>query len=128
MVRQLDRLFDLAFVRAPANSYINCISTNPDRGKIDVKLAREQHRQYVSILKDCGVKVVEMPPLEAFPDSVFMQDPALVRRSHAIIGRLGEANRRGEEEAFADELGKSDIEVVKMEYSWENQVAPIQRG
>lgn len=109
-------MFDLAFVRAPADSYIDCVSTNPDSSKIDVNLAREQHRQYVSILREVGVKVVEMPPLETFPDSVFMQDPALLGRSHAIMGRFNEAKRRGEEKAFTDELNKSNIEVGKMEY------------
>ena len=116
VIAELDRLFDLAFVRSPANSYIDCVSTNPDSSKIDVNLAREQHRQYVSILRECGVKVVEMPPLEAFPDSVFMQDPALLGRSHAIMGRFGEAKRRGEEKAFTDELNKSNITMGKVDY------------
>jgi len=116
VIEELDRLFDLAFVRAPANSYIDCVSTNPDNNKIDVSLARKQHRQYVSILRECGVKVVEMPPLEAFPDSVFMQDPALLGRSRAIMSRFGEVKRRGEEIAFAEELSKSDITISKVEY------------
>ena len=109
-------MFDLAFVRAPAKSYIDCVSTNPDSSKIDVKLAGEQHQQYVSILRECGVKVVEAPPLEKFPDSVFIQDPALLGRSHAIMGRFGEAKRRGEEKAFADELYNCSIEVGNTEY------------
>jgi dimethylargininase len=116
VIEELDRLFDLAFVRPPANSYIDCVSTDPDSSKIDVNLAREQHRQYISILRECGVKVVEMPPLETFPDSVFMQDPALLGRSHAIMGRFGEAKRRGEEKAFTDELDKSNITMGKVDY------------
>jgi dimethylargininase len=116
VIEELDRLFDLAFVRSPADSYIDCVSTNPDSSNIDVNLAREQHRQYVSILRECGVNVVEMPPLEAFPDSVFMQDPALLGRSHVIMGRFGEAKRRGEEKAFADELNNSNIAMGKVDY------------
>jgi len=109
-------LFDLAFVRAPADSYIDCVSTNPDSDQIDVNLAGEQHRQYVSILREVGVKVVEMPALETFPDSVFIQDPALLGRFHTIIGRFSETKRKGEEKAFADELNNSKISVGKMEY------------
>ena len=101
----MDRLFDLAFVRPPSDSYLHCVSTNLDRSKIDVNLAKGQHRQYVSILRECGVKVVELPALESFPDSVFMQDPALVGLRRVMIGRFGEPKRRGEEKAFADELG-----------------------
>jgi dimethylargininase len=102
----MDRLFDLAFVRPPSDSYLHCVSSNPDRSKIGVNLAREQHRQYVSILRECGVKVVELQGLESFPDSVFMQDPALVGSRRAVIGRFGEPKRRGEEKVFADELGE----------------------
>jgi dimethylargininase len=112
----LDRLFDLAFVRPPANSYDDCVSTNPDSVKIDVTLARAQHREYVSILKECGLQVVELEPLEEFPDSVFMQDPALLGRSHCIVCRFGEVRRRGEEKVFADDLRKHDAEVGGMHY------------
>jgi len=116
VISELDRLFDLVFVRAPANSYIDCVSTNPDSNTIDVNLAKEQHRQYVSILRECGVKVVEMSPLETFPDSVFMQDSALLGRFHTIMGRFGESKRRGEERAFAEELSKSSTPMGKMHY------------
>jgi len=102
----MDRLFDLAFVRPPSGSYLHCVSSSLDRSKIDVNLARAQHRQYVSILRECGVRVVELQALESFPDSVFMQDPALVGLRRVIIGRFGEPKRRGEEKAFADELGE----------------------
>ena len=115
VIEYLDRLFDLAFVRAPAKSYIDCVSTNPNSGKIDVNMAIEQHRQYVSVLRECGVRVVEMPPLETFPDSVFIQDPALLGQSYSIIGRFSEARRRGEEEAFTDELNRGKIEVGQIQ-------------
>jgi len=100
----MDRLFDLVFVRPPPESYVKCVSTNPSRSKIDPMLAKEQHRQYVSKLKEYGVSVIELPPLENFPDSVFMQDPALLGSQRSIIGRFGEVTRRGEEKALFDEL------------------------
>jgi len=100
----MDRLFDLVFVRPPANTYAECVSTAPTRDEIDVYLAREQHGRYVSTLKEYGIDVVELPSLEDFPDSVFMQDPALLGSQRAIIGRFGESARRGEEEVFFDAL------------------------
>jgi dimethylargininase len=99
-----DRLFHLAFVRPPSDSYTNCVSTNPSKGDIDVTLAREQHRTYTSILKEAGVEVIGLQPLEAYPDSVFMQDPALLGASRSIVGRFGEETRRGEAKALTDEL------------------------
>jgi dimethylargininase len=102
----MDRLFGLAFVRSPSESYVDCVSTNPDKNKIDITLARSQHHRYVSTLRECGISVVELPPLDEFPDPVFMQDPALLGQHRSIIGRFGEEKRRGEERAFADELSK----------------------
>jgi dimethylargininase len=107
----MDRLFDCAFVRRPSNSYVNCVSSNPDRDKIDVTLAKEEHRGYVSILKECGVKVVELSPLEDFPDSVFMQDPAVLGECYSVIGRFGEATRRGEEKVLVGELKTGNVKV-----------------
>lgn len=100
----MDRLFDLVFVRPPPNSYVECVSTAPTRDEIDVELAKEQHRRYVSTLKKYGINVVDLPSLEDFPDSVFMQDPALLGSQRAIIGRLRESARRGEEEVLFDAL------------------------
>ena len=110
---ELDRLFDLVFVRPPPDSYVDCVSTNPDSSKIDVNLTKQQHREYVSVLKECGVKVTELPTLEAFPDSVFMQDPALLGVRRSIVGRFGEYRRRGEERKLVDDLNKCEDEIGK---------------
>ncbi len=100
----MDRLFDSVIVRTPSNSYTQCISTNPDKGNIDIQLARKQHHTYVSILKENGIKVVELPPCETYPDSVFMQDPAVLGIGRSIIGRFGEVSRRGEQLELISEL------------------------
>ncbi|MGA3109724.1 MAG: arginine deiminase family protein, partial [Candidatus Bathyarchaeia archaeon] len=94
-------------VRPPPNSYSECVSANPHSDGIDVTLARAQHRQYCSILKESGIEILALPPLENFPDSVFMQDPALLGQRYSVIGRFGEARRRGEERALVDDLRKS---------------------
>jgi dimethylargininase len=109
----LDRLFDFAFVRPPSNSYDRCVSSNPHRDEIDVNLAKEQHRQYCSILKESGIEIIELPALEGFPDSVFMQDPALLGSRRAVIGRFGEARRRGEEKALVEELRRYSQRIGK---------------
>lgn len=38
------------------------------QGVIDLDLAREQHANYVSILRRLGLDVIELPPDEALPD------------------------------------------------------------
>ena len=111
---KLDRLYDNVFVRAPGNSYVKCISSNPDSGRIDLNLAKEQHRQYVSAIKQSGVKVFELPALEAFPDSVFAYDPGLIGERVCVIGRFGELSRRGEEEALANDLARYRNDVGEL--------------
>ena len=110
-----DRFFDEAFVRPPADSYVNCISTDPARGSIDIRLAKDQHRQYVSILRESGIRVIELGPLEDLPDSVFMQDPALLGLHRTIVGRFGEKSRRGEAKALCHDLQdlRMDIGTIR---------------
>jgi len=105
------RLFETVLVRPPANAYIRCVSTNPAKTSIDLHLAKEQHRQYVSALKESGLRVVELSPLEDFPDSVFMQDPAILGSRRTVIGRFGEASRRGEEDALLDDLTDRRLDI-----------------
>lgn len=54
---------------------------------------------------EAGLRVEVLPPDERYPDSCFMQDPALIVAGQAIIGRSGAASRRGEEDALAAVLG-----------------------
>ena len=100
----MDRLFDTVFVRPPSSTYENCVSSNPQKDEIDLQLAREQHRTYVSVLREHGINVVEFAALDTYPDSVFMQDPALLGVKRSFIGRLREPARRGEEEALVADL------------------------
>jgi dimethylargininase len=91
-------------VRQPSDTYENCVSLNPQKNKIDLHLAREQHSTYVSVLREHGINVIELAPLNRYPDSVFMQDPALLGVKRSVIGRFGEPTRRGEEDALIADL------------------------
>lgn len=112
----MDRLYDSIFVRPPGNSYLRCVSSNPERHKIDVTLAKQQHAEYVSILKESGMSVFELPVLEEFPDSVFAYDPGLLGKETCVIGRFGEKSRRGEAGALAKDLSGYRNEVGKVTY------------
>ncbi len=93
-----------ALVRPPGDSFINAISSA--RTPIDVALARVQHAEYCQALLAAGLAVERMPPHERFPDSCFMQDPALVIGGHAIIGRMTAPSRAGEEITVAERLAE----------------------
>lgn len=100
----MDRLYDVILVRPPSDSYEKCVSTNRARDTIDVTLAKRQHRDYVSILKESNLEVIELPALDTLPDSVFAYDPALLGEKTCVIGRFGERTRRGENKALAKDL------------------------
>jgi dimethylargininase len=100
------RTFDKVFVRRPGKNYPRCLSDNPEKGTIDLHLALEQHRTYVSILKENGVSVEELNVADEFPDSCFMQDPALLTKEVLVVGKFGVASRRGEEAILEKEIGQ----------------------
>jgi len=116
-VIKLDRLFDTVLVRPPSKTYWKCVSTNPEHKNIDVNLAIHQHREYVKILKENDIKVIELPPLEEHPDSVFVQDTSIIGATSqkALICRFGEPTRRGEEISVSETLKNMGFETIKVQ-------------
>lgn len=52
-----------------------------DRGAPDVPAFRGEHADYVASLERAGLTVTTLSPLEAYPDSVFVEDVALYTKS-----------------------------------------------
>lgn len=75
-----------------------------DRGNPDPGRFRAEHEAYVRALEDAGVAVHVLPPLEAYPDSVFIEDSALCLPQGAVLMRPGAATRTGEAAATAPHL------------------------
>jgi dimethylargininase len=82
---------------------INGIST-ANLGVPDYEEALRQHQSYVEALQACGATVIHMPVEEAFPDSCFVEDTALLTKRCAIIARPGALTRQGEEVAVLELL------------------------
>ena len=74
------------------------ITSAPELGKPDYELALKQHDDYIAALKQCGVEVTVLPALEQYPDSCFVEDPAVITRKGAIITNPGAASRNGEKD------------------------------
>lgn len=91
-----------ALVRPPGASFARAISSSG--AAIDVALAQAQHAEYRQALAAAGVEVEALLPDEGYPDSCFMQDPALVIAGTAVIARPGAASRLGEEASVAQAL------------------------
>ena len=95
-----------ALTRAPGDSYNRCRSCHPARDRIDVGLAKEQHRRYCSTLRDLGLEVLTLPPDEEHPDACFVEDTAVIHGRKALICRAGVECRRGEETPVVEALGE----------------------
>ncbi|MGV3519470.1 dimethylarginine dimethylaminohydrolase family protein [Luteitalea sp.] len=91
--------FTHAIVRRPADSAVNGLRA-VDRGAPDVDALRREHAAYVDTLTRLGLTVDVLDPLEAHPDSVFVEDPALVFPEAAILLRPGAPSRLGETAAL----------------------------
>lgn len=90
----------LAITREVSPAIARCELTHLPRVPIDLGRARAQHQTYVACLRDLGCEVMTLPAMADFPDSVFVEDAAIVLDELAIITRPGAASRRGELETI----------------------------
>ena len=104
-----------AIVRRPDPRLAEGLVTHIDKSAVDADLAVEQWRGYVDALTDAGWDIVEMPPADGCPDSVFVEDVLVVHESLAVVTNPGADERKPETAAvagFARELG---LEVARIE-------------
>lgn len=73
---------------------------------MDLAKAGEQHRAYQALLAKCGARVISLPAEPALPDSMFVEDPAIVLDELAIILPLGTETRRREAASIAQALAR----------------------
>ncbi len=99
------RVFDFnsAIVRAPGRSVVKGLRAG-DGPAPTFDGVRREHESYVTALRDAGVLVTRLDPLEAFPDSLFVEDPALVFSEAAILLRPGAPSRRDEAQELSATL------------------------
>lgn len=63
------------------------------KAQIDIDEAKKQHENYVRLLRELGLDVIELPPDEALPECVFVEDTAVVCNGTALITRPGAPHR-----------------------------------
>lgn len=95
-----------AITRAVSPSLVNCELSFIPRQPIDLARARAQHRAYEELLEKLGARVISLPAEPALPDSMFVEDPAIVLDELAVIFPLGTASRRPEADSLAAALAK----------------------
>src|SRR5580658_5554116 len=77
-----------------------------DRVEIEIAKPSDQHRQYEEGLRGMGAEVIMLPAEAELPDSVFVEDPAVVVDEVAILTRPGAESRRREGESLAKTLAR----------------------
>jgi dimethylargininase len=93
-----------AITRAVSPALDRCELTFLERQEIDIAKAIAQHRRYRDCLVELGLAVLTLPAEPDLPDSVFVEDPAVVVDEVAVILRMGALSRRAESESLARAL------------------------
>ncbi len=94
----------VALTREISPAMAACELTHLERVPIDVERARAQHRQYEQALVEAGCQIERLPSSPEMPDSVFVEDIAIVFDELAIVTNPGAASRRVEVPAIAQAL------------------------
>ncbi len=96
-------MFTRALMKRPCRNLAFGLSS-AGLGTPDLKKAMEQHDAYAEALRACGLDVTILAADENYPDSVFIEDTAVLSEKVAVITRPGAPSRRGEEGAVAEAL------------------------
>src|SRR6185436_7286932 len=96
----------MALTREISPAIRQCALTHLPRVPIDVERARSQHSAYEWALVDAGCTVRRLDTTDPLPDSVFIEDTAVVLDELAIVSRPGAQARRSETAAVAQWLMK----------------------
>jgi dimethylargininase len=90
-----------AITRGVSAALVNCELTFVDRTPISLEKAVQQHRDYETMLEKFGAQVQSLPAENTLPDSMFVEDPAIVLDELAVIFPLGTESRRAEAVSLA---------------------------
>lgn len=95
-----------AITRAVSPAIVNCELSFIPRQPIDLQIAVAQHHAYEDLLAKLGARVVSLPAEPDLPDSMFVEDPAIVLDELAVIFPLGTESRRPEAVSLAQAISK----------------------
>lgn len=96
----------LALTRDVSPAISRCELTHLAREPIDLGAARAQHDDYVRCLGELGCTIERLVAEPELPDSVFIEDTAVVLDEVAVMTRPGAESRRPETAAVASALAR----------------------
>jgi len=95
--------FTRAIVRAVPRTLERGLTT-ARLGAPDYERACEQHARHVDALRRCGLAVIQIGADARFPDSVFVEDTAVITARCAVIAHPAAPSRQGETAAVSEVL------------------------
>ena len=111
-------MFTKAITRKPCKALIDGISTAQFcDGTPDYETAVKQHDCYVATLRELGLAVTDLEADERYPDSCFVEDPAVVMERCAIITNPARESRNGEKVEIEQTIKKfyNDDQIFHIE-------------
>ena len=94
--------FKNAIIRQPNKSIQNGLSSRNLHP--DYEIIKEEHHHYVKAINEAGLKITLLETLEEYPDSIFVEDPALTYKSNIIILNPFDLSRNGERDIIKKEI------------------------
>jgi dimethylargininase len=92
-------LFKNAIVRIPGSNFADGLTT-VKMGVPHLDEVLRQHARYCEALRECGLDLTILEPDLRYPDSTFVEDPAILTPQTAIFCRPGASSREDEVSAI----------------------------
>ena len=108
--------FNNIIIRKPNKSIKNALSSQNINPDFDIVM--DEHKTYLKVLKELNLNINLLEPLEDFPDSIFVEDPALIYKKVCIILNPYDQSRNGEKKIISKEISKlfDDIFFIENGY------------
>ena len=94
--------FKNAIIRLPNKSIQNGLSSQNLHPQY--KVIAEEHSNYIKAIQAAGLQIKLLESLEEYPDSIFVEDPALTYQSNVIILNPFDPSRNGERNIIKEEI------------------------
>jgi dimethylargininase len=103
-----------ALVRRPSPRLPEGLLTHFERTPVDVDLARRQWDGYVAALDRHGWEIIEVPPADDCPDSVFIEDTIVMFGDLAVISLPGAPSRQPETAAVDAAIARLGYQTARI--------------
>jgi dimethylargininase len=104
----------IALVRMPSTRLAEGELTHQQRVPVDLDLADQQWEAYVEALRAEGFSIVDVPPADELPDSVFIEDTLVIIGGTAVVTRPGAESRRPEIDAAEQTAREQALRIERI--------------